>query len=118
MPYTPYDVDYSSLIYVWDINRQGVLDFDQLNQKRLDPYHQLDIRVDKKWFFNKWNLDVYIDIQNVYNFQTTLQPYVDVVRDDIGNPIISATDPTRYEVYQLENTSGTLLPSIGLIIEL
>ena len=118
LPYTPYDVDYSSLIYVWDINRQGVLDFDQLNQKRLDPYHQLDIRVDKKWFFNKWNLDVYIDIQNVYNFQTTLQPYVDVVRDDIGNPIISATDPTRYEVYQLENTSGTLLPSIGLIIEL
>jgi hypothetical protein len=51
-------------------------------------------------------------------FQTTLQPYVDVVRDDIGNPVVSATDPTRYEVYQLENTSGTLLPSIGLIIEL
>ena len=30
------------------------------------------------------------------------------MRDDIGNPIISATDPTRYEVYQLENTSGTI----------
>jgi hypothetical protein len=34
LPYTPYDVDYSSLIYVWDINRQGVLDFDQLNPDR------------------------------------------------------------------------------------
>jgi len=78
----------------------------------------LDIRVDKKWFFNQWNLDVYLDIQNVYNFQTTLQPLVDVVKDDAGNPILNPEDPTRYQVYQLENSNGTLLPSIGIIIEL
>lgn len=118
LPYTPYDINYSALTYVWDINRQGVLDFSQLNSKRLDPYHQLDIRVDKKWFFNQWNLDVYLDIQNVYNFQTTLQPLVDVVKDDAGNPILNPEDPTRYQVYQLENSNGTLLPSIGIIIEL
>lgn len=83
-----------------------MLDFSQLNSKRLDPYHQLDIRVDKKWFFNQWNLDVYLDIQNVYNFQTTLQPLVDVVKDDAGNPILNPEDPTRYQVYQLENSNG------------
>ncbi len=118
LPYTPYDIDYSTLTYVWDINRQGLLDYDQLNAERLKAYHQLDIRIDKKWFFSNWNLDVYLDIQNVYNFQTELQPLVDVEKDEAGNPVINPTDPTRYNVNLLENTNGTLLPSIGIIIEI
>lgn len=117
LPYTPYDVNYSSLIYVWDINRQGVLDFDQLNQLRLDPYHQLDMRVDKKWFFTNFNLNLYLDIQNVYNFQTVQQPFINVVQDADGNPVINPDDPTRYEITTLENISGNVLPSIGVIVE-
>ncbi|HNJ90227.1 MAG TPA: hypothetical protein PLT99_12180, partial [Chitinophagales bacterium] len=117
LPYTPYDQEYSSLTYVWDIYRQGVPDFSKLNAERLDPYHQLDMRVDKKWFFDKWNLDVYVDVQNVYNFQTTFQPYIDVVKDADGNPVINPDDPTRYLTYDLENETGTVLPSIGIIVE-
>jgi len=117
LPYTPYDIAYSTLTYVWDINRQGLLDYNQLNAERIDPYHQLDIRIDKQWFFSKWNLDVYLDIQNVYNFQTELQPLVDVVKDADGNPVINPEDPSRYSVNFLENTNGTLLPSIGIVIE-
>lgn len=30
-------------------------------------FHQLDIRVDKAWEFEKWMLSVYLDIQNIYN---------------------------------------------------
>jgi TonB family protein len=37
------------------------------NSARLPPFHQLDIRVDKEWLFSQWSLDVYLDIQNVYN---------------------------------------------------
>jgi outer membrane receptor for ferrienterochelin and colicin len=118
LPYTPFDKEFSSLIYVWDINRQGLVDFDRLNEERLAPYHQLDIRIDKKWFFDEWNLDVYVDIQNVYNFQTELQPLIDVVRDVDGNFVVDPEDPSRYQIYELENVSGTLLPSIGLIIEI
>ena len=118
LPYTPYDINYSALIYVWDLNRQGVLDFDQLNTKRLDPFHQLDIRVDKKWFFENWNLDVYLDIQNIYNHKTELQPYIIVAKDENGNNLIDPTDPTRYQISTLENVTGTLLPSIGIIIEI
>lgn len=118
LPYTPYDINYSALTYVWDINRQGVLDFNKLNSERLKPYHQLDIRIDKKWFFTNWNLDVYVDVQNIYNYKIQLQPFVDVVRDDAGNPVIDPDDPLRYETYKLENESGTVLPSIGIIIEL
>ena len=34
---------------------------------RLPIFHQLDIRVDKTWAFEKWKLSVYLDVQNVYN---------------------------------------------------
>lgn len=38
---------------------------------RLPPFHQLDLRLDKYFVFQNWTLDVYIDIQNVYNAQNT-----------------------------------------------
>lgn len=117
LPYTPYDVSYSALTYVWDVNNAGVLDYDQLNALRLAPYHQLDIRLDKKWFLDKLNINLYLDIENIYNFQVEVQPLIDVVKDIDGNPVVSATDPTRYETYLLENNSGTILPSIGIIVE-
>ncbi len=34
---------------------------------RLDDFHQLDIRFDKTWTFNRWRLSVYLDLQNIYN---------------------------------------------------
>ena len=35
--------------------------------ERLPAFHQLDVRVDKKWSFDAWNLTAYLDLQNVYN---------------------------------------------------
>src|SRR6478736_2338589 len=34
---------------------------------RLPLFHQLDIRVDKRWQFRDWRFSAYLDIQNVYN---------------------------------------------------
>jgi outer membrane receptor protein involved in Fe transport len=34
---------------------------------RLPPFAQLDLRLDKRWIFNGWMLDTYIDLQNVLN---------------------------------------------------
>ncbi len=34
---------------------------------RVDPFHQLDVRVDKTWTFTRWNLDLYLEVLNVYN---------------------------------------------------
>lgn len=39
----------------------------ELNSRRLPPFHQLDVRVDKTWVFNDFRLSTYLDIQNVYN---------------------------------------------------
>jgi hypothetical protein len=34
---------------------------------RLPLFHQLDLRVDKRWQFETWRLSAYLDVQNVYN---------------------------------------------------
>ena len=116
-PYTPYDVDRSASIDVWDVVQQGVFDWDQLNELRSPASHGLDIRVDKKWYFNEWAINAYIDVQNIYNFQAVGQPYLDVDRDDSGNPIVNPNNPLSYEISEIENVSGTVLPSIGLMID-
>jgi len=116
-PYTPYDIEESSRKDIWDVTNSGVNDWDLLNTERNTNSHGLDLRVDKRWFFKKWALNAYLDIQNVYNFQTETKPILDVVRDDNGNPIENPADPSRYLVKEIENTTGTVLPSIGLMIE-
>lgn len=35
--------------------------------ERLPLFHQLDLRVDKRWQFKAWALSAYLDVQNVYN---------------------------------------------------
>jgi TonB family protein len=37
------------------------------NSAREGTFHQLDIRIDKKWVYNQWTLNAYLDIQNTYN---------------------------------------------------
>ena len=116
-PYTPYDVERSATVDVWDVVQQGVFDWDQLNELRNPASHGLDIRVDKKWYFNEWAINAYIDVQNIYNFQAVGQTYLDVDRDDSGNPIVDPNNPLSYQISEIENVSGTVLPSIGLMID-
>lgn len=116
-PYTPYDIQQSVIKEVWETNQKGVLDWSKLNEKRSNPVHSLDFRIDKKWFFNRWTLNSYIDVQNVYNFKAQGQPYIDVQRDSNGNPITDPLMPLAYKIIKVENTSGTILPSVGLMME-
>ncbi len=37
------------------------------NSERLPPFHQLDIRIDKRWKFPGWTLGAYLDLINAYN---------------------------------------------------
>ncbi|HAP01797.1 MAG TPA: ferric aerobactin receptor [Bacteroidetes bacterium] len=115
-PFTPYDISRSSLISVWNITGRGLNDYSQLNSQRLKSFHQLDFRIDKKFFMKKWNLDAYIDVQNAYNYKTQLQPYLDIQRDANGNAIINPDDNTRYLTRFVPNESGTVLPTIGVVI--
>jgi hypothetical protein len=116
-PYTPYDVAATALKTNWDVRRQGILDYTLLNTERLAAFHQLDLRVDKKWFLDKWSINLYLDIQNVYAFKAENQQIINVRTDASGNFITDPVDPSRYLIYYIKDESGTVLPSIGVIID-
>jgi hypothetical protein len=61
-PFTPFDSDSSQAVFA--TTGQGVLDFSRLNTERLINFSQLDIRIDKKFYFRKSTLDIFIDFQN------------------------------------------------------
>lgn len=116
-PYTPYDYEESSLISNWDLRNQASLDFDRINEERLPAFHQLDLRIDKKYYFKNWNLNWYVDIQNAYNFEALQAPLLVPVRDAAGQILIDPNDPSRYQLKEIENTAGTILPTVGIIVE-
>jgi len=115
-PYTPYDLEYSSLRTAWDVSGGPLLDYSQLNSQRFKPFHQLDMRIDKKLFFEKWSLMLYVDIQNVYNFKGEQQPYLVRQTDTDGNYILTDND-LRYSLESIASTAGTVLPTIGIMLE-
>ncbi|GAB4408978.1 MAG: TonB-dependent receptor [Bacteroidia bacterium] len=115
-PYTPTDVALSSLRSTWDITAQGIPDYNLINSERLSPYHQLDARIDKKWFFNRWSLNLYFDIQNAYAYTIPGPPILDVIRDENDTPLVDPTNPQRYQTIFLENNLGIIQPTTGIVI--
>ncbi len=116
-PFTPFDVEASLRRENWDVRGRGIEDYERVNAERVPAFHQLDLRIDKKFFFDTWSLTLYFDIQNAYGFETVQQDYLDVERDESGAPIVDPADPDRYLVRFIENTSNTVLPTLGAIFE-
>jgi hypothetical protein len=117
-PFTPFDLAASLNQENWNRTGQGIPDYSRLNQERLSAFHQLDVRVDKKYFFPKWSLNLYLDIQNLYAYKVEFQENIDVVRDDLGQPLTDPQNPDRYLGKTLGNTNGTRIPTLGVIVEL
>jgi hypothetical protein len=116
-PYTPYDIETSSLISNWNINGVGLLDYSRLNTEREASFHQLNVRLDKKLFLDKFNMNFYLDIQNLYGHKTKVAPILLVETDASGAPVVDPLYPTRYKTKLIENTSGIVQPTIGIIVE-
>jgi hypothetical protein len=116
LPYTPYDLEKSSIKQAWDSRGRAFPDNSRFNSERLKEFHQLDIRIDKKYFFSKWSLMFYLDIQNVYNYQADQPDYIIREQDDSGNYILLDNN-TRYSLKTIESSSGTVLPTIGIMVE-
>lgn len=117
-PYTPWDLDKSSLIAAYNTQGRGFLDYNQFNQLRLEPFHQLDVRVDKMFYLKKWTLNLYVDIQNLYGFKGKQPNNLIVKLDENGQRVINPSDPSRYALEEISGIgAGTLLPAIGVIVE-
>ncbi len=116
-PFTPYDLELSSLKAAWDLQGEGYLDYSRFNTERLKSFHQLDVRVDKQYFFKGWSLMLYVDVQNLYNHQSD-QPSILLRETGLdGQPVTDPEDPDRYSLKFIEGSSGTVLPTIGIIVE-
>jgi hypothetical protein len=114
-PFTPFDLDLSSRKDAWDLQRLGYFDYSRFNTERLPAFHQLDMRVDKQYFFDRFSLMFYLDIQNLYNFQSQLSP--NLLREEGKPSFIDENGIERYELKQLSNPTGTVLPTIGIMFE-
>ncbi len=117
LPYTPYDMDRSSLIKAWDLRGGPYLDYSKINSLRFSSFNQLDVRVDKAYYLKKMTLKFYIDIQNMFNFQSQSQDII-VREEDASGNFLKTPDGNSYILKRIKNTSGTVLPTIGIQVEL
>ena len=119
LPYTPYDYELSSQIDAWDLRNRPYIDYGVYNEKSSKVYHQLDLRVDKVWYFKKWRLGFYVDIQNAYNMSSRKQDLLTPEVDANGNNVVDANRPGYYKMKRVESSyGGTILPTLGITIEM
>ncbi len=117
-PFTPTDIQ-STQVVVYDRNQRALPDYSRLNTRRFDNFNRLNVRLDKKWFFKKWSLNIYLDVQNALGQSVPGEPFYAIARDAQGQPITYTQDGRQYyQINQLENDQGIVLPSIGIIIEI
>lgn len=116
-PYTPINEELSKDRDAWSITNRPYLDYDNFNSLRLANSHSLDVRVDKEFYFDKWVLNLYTDIQNAYNFKSQRPPIY--VNKDINGEVLEDPngDPTKQDLRVLESSLGNILPTVGIIIK-
>ena len=114
-PYTPYDEEKSSLVEAWDAKGQPYYDYSRYNTERLPNFAQLDLRVDKSFYFHRCMIGLYIDIQNITGNKLK-QADVIMSTGVIENPSAPVAE-RRYRMKYLKQESGTILPTLGVTVE-
>ncbi|MFQ3212888.1 MAG: hypothetical protein ACI9C9_000414 [Marivirga sp.] len=89
-----------------------IRDFQKQGQVLLDPFNQTDLRIDKKWNFERWTFNLFIELQNVFIQELPSEPSYGLRRDDQGVIL----QPTELVVIESANNSS-LLPTLGIVID-
>jgi hypothetical protein len=125
LPITPFDNANSALVNNWNVNGRALPNYNLLNTQRQGDFTNLNVRVDKKWNFKKWDLNLFLDIQNVLGATIPNDFLVlDVPLDEQGTPIggptiINPNAPTNEQQYLLKtltDNQGTTLPTLGIVV--
>lgn len=114
-PYTPYDIEKSSLVEAWDAKGQPYFDYSRYNTERLPDFAQFDLRVDKSFYFRRCMVGIYLDIQNITGSKLK-QADVIMSTGIIENPSAPVNEQ-RYKMKYLKQESGTILPTLGVTVE-
>ncbi len=114
-PYTPLDELRSSYVAAWDASGRAYRDNSRYNSLYLKQFNQLDIRVDKEFYFDKFSLKIYLDIQNALN-KKYQESDVLISTGNIVNPQAPYSEQ-RYEMKRISIENGIILPSIGVTVQ-
>jgi len=126
LPYTPFNVELSSLRSAWDINNQGIRDYSQLNSQRGKSTNIINARIDRIYKFPKWTLNLFLDLENITSDTDSQQALIlDRQKDEDGNLtdegiIINPDAPYEEQKYRLKsisNAQGAFIPTFGFIIK-
>ncbi len=78
VPYTPFNLSASKAV------NAGILDESKVNESRYPPYHCLNVRVDKRFYFDKSDIVVYISIWNAYSRKNVANYYWNSFKNEKG----------------------------------
>ena len=115
-PYSPIDMELSTNKEAWLVNNRPYINYDNYNSLRLKDSHQLDLRLDKEFYFEKMMLNFYLDVQNAYNFQSESTP-IYTNKDASGMVMDDPYSPQKQLLRQIQTYNGTVLPAIGVMIK-
>jgi hypothetical protein len=114
-PYTPWDLEKSAEVAAWNVNGQPYPDNTQLNALRYQPFHELDVRLDKKYFLKKMTVMFYLDIQNAYDLKYRQQDYIIRAKNPDGT--YQTTDNgTKYVLENIPNKQGNILITVIICV--
>ncbi len=116
-PFTPFDVEATANIQNWNNIGRAIPDYSRLNTERLGNFNRLNFRIDKKWYLERFNIDIYFDIQNALGSSVEGQPFLTPQTDSNGDPVVDPNNPNQYLMTTLPNSNGTAVPSVGIIFE-
>ncbi len=120
-PYTPFDETASRTNFL--SQGLGILDYSQLNTKRLRSFHSSDVRIDKKYNLKNTTIDLFLDVTNWYIAAADAAPYYAFKRTEDnkafatadGKPLMS--NGTNAIPVLLGNDKASVTPTIGFIVE-
>ena len=114
-PYTPFDEEKSSLVEAWNASGRPLYNYDLYNTRRLAAYAQLDLRIDKNYFFRKWRLGWYVSLQNATGSKLREQDAF-ISTGEVLNRNVPLSEQ-RYRMRTIQQETGSIIPSFGITVE-
>lgn len=120
-PYTPFDETASRTNFL--SQGLGILDYGQLNTKRLRSFHSSDVRIDKKYNLKNTTIDLFLDVTNWYIAAADAAPYYAFKRTEDNKAFATADgkpmtpNGSNAIPVLLGNDKASVTPTIGFIVE-
>lgn len=105
-PFVPTDLDATLINYP-----EVTLDYSRLGEEKLGIFSQLDVRIDKKWNFKKFALNLFVEAQNILSQNNPAPPEFGLNRDGTGQLVQPRS------LVALEQSAGRVIPGIGVVID-